>query len=87
MNKIKALLMAKDKQMHAAVGLVLGLLLGLQVLLALVAVIVVAVGKELFDLLSNKMAGKKMHSVELMDAVATIVGGLVGIGAINLLLG
>jgi hypothetical protein len=43
--------------------------------IALIAVAIVGVGKEVSDWWHNKRGGR--HGVEFMDAVATICGGLV----------
>lgn len=42
--------------------------------IALIAVVVVGVGKEALDWWQNQRGGK--HGVEVMDAVATVCGGL-----------
>ncbi len=84
-NKIPA-----DKQGHISLGLLLGLAFGAHLLLAVIAVIGVAVGKELADYLHNVIAKAHVHDVEVLDAVATIAGGAIGIGVvtvINLIVG
>jgi len=61
-----------DKQLHFySGGMLAGLLMPLSVQLAVFGVIFAAIGKELYDLLS------KRGTPEIMDAVATILGGSV----------
>ena len=61
-----------DKQLHFfSGGMLAGLLMPLSVQLAVFGVIFAALGKELYDLLS------KRGTPEIMDAVATILGGSV----------
>ena len=61
-----------DKQLHFySGGMLAGLLMPLSVQLAVFGVIFAAIGKELYDLLS------KRGTPEIMDAVATILGGAV----------
>jgi hypothetical protein len=72
-----------DKILHFLYGAVLTLpflLLSLffqihVILLSLLVSLVIGASKELLDLLDNTF-NKKMNSVELMDIVATVVGGL-----------
>ncbi len=74
----------EDKKAHLNLGLVLGLLFGSHVYIALGVVLLVAIGKEVYDEIYNVYTGTKTHGVELLDAVATAVGGLVGIGLVHL---
>ena len=74
----------EDKRTHLTVGLLLGAVLGQHVVLASCVIVGAAVGKEAFDYLSNKFAGGN-HDVSIMDAVATVVGGAVGIGMVQLI--
>jgi len=61
-----------DKQLHFySGGMLAGLLMPLSVQLAVFGVMFAAIGKELYDLLS------KRGTPEIMDAVATILGGSV----------
>ncbi len=85
-----------DKQLHFAVGFLIAITaiavtrsVNIGFLLALAA----GVGKELYDYIANAKATKAglppPHSVELLDAVATVIGGfagaLVAYGALHLL--
>ncbi len=79
-----------DKQGHIRLGLLLGLAFGAHLLIAVIAVVGVAIGKELADYLHNVIAKAHVHDVEVLDAVATIAGGAIGIGVltvINLIIG
>ncbi len=76
--------MAPDKWKHFYVGIVMGLILQLTVvwlfpgfiltatIIALVVVILISYGFELF----SKITGKGHY--EIMDAIAAIVGGIIG---------
>jgi VanZ family protein len=82
---------APDKWKHVFVGLVMGLLLqgflffllpGYKIIasiLSLACIIAVGYGFELF----SKFTGKGHY--DLMDAVATVAGGLVGMGIITVI--
>lgn len=74
----------EDKRTHLTVGLLLGAVLGQHVVLASCVIVGAAVGKEVFDYMSNKFAGGS-HDVSTMDAVVTLVGGMVGVGLVQLL--
>jgi hypothetical protein len=74
----------EDKRTHLAVGLLIGAVFGQHVVLASCVIVAAALGKEVFDYLSNKFAGGN-HDVSTMDCVATIVGGAVGIGMVKLM--
>lgn len=81
---------AADKWKHFFVGIVMGAVLqiffsflpgvhtGLSVLLTIIFSIVIAYGFELF----SKFSGKGYY--ELMDAVAGVIGAILGIGMILL---
>ncbi len=75
---------APDKKAHLNLGLILGLLLGAHLYVAFAVLAVVSIGKEVYDEIYNVYTGTKTHGVELLDAIATFVGGLVGIGLIHL---
>lgn len=68
----------EDKLGHINLGLLLGLAFADFIGIAIIVVCGVAFGKEIYDFLSTKYF-KANHSVEMMDAVATIGGGYVGI--------
>jgi len=82
----------KDKQKHFAVGFAVGIGMtaflsskdvGLDIvsaaLVSLPAVGVVAFGKEAFDQVGNALGiSDHTHGVEIMDALATIGGGVLG---------
>ncbi len=74
----------EDKQKHVAVGLLIGLAFGQSVTLALVVLLIVSLGKELYDLLYN-MFVSDVHEVSLYDSVATIAGGVIGIGVVSVI--
>jgi len=57
----------------------------LPITLSVLAVVSVGVGKEMYDFIMNKISKKKVHDVEVMDAIATIVGGIIPIIIMNLL--
>jgi hypothetical protein len=73
-----------DKKKHIIAGLFIGLVFGELLVLAGIILVVVSVGKELYDFLTDKYLGIK-HDVEVLDALATIVGGLAGIGIVHLI--
>lgn len=73
-----------DKKKHILAGLFIGLVFGKLVVLASIILVTVSVGKELYDFLTDKYLGIK-HDVEVLDALATIVGGLVGIAIVHLI--
>lgn len=68
----------EDKQKHIAVGLLIGLIFGQSVPLALMTLIVAALGKELYDYIYN-MFISDVHEVSLYDSLATLAGGVVGV--------
>lgn len=82
---------APDKRKHFFVGILMGAVLqaffafllnahaGLTVVLSLIFSIVIAYGFELF----SKVTGKGHYDV--MDAVAGVVGAVIGIGAVLLI--
>lgn len=69
-------LIPQDKANHFIYGAVVAFIVSLVVspVLALAATAVVAVGKELSDWYQNTKGGS--HGVEGLDAVATIIGGV-----------
>ena len=65
-------MLAEDKQLHFfSGGMLAGMLMPFGLQTAVFGVIFAAIGKELYDLLS------KRGTPEIMDAVATILGGAV----------
>lgn len=73
-----------DKVQHFGLGGLIGLLVGVvNPILALILVGITAVGKEVYDYLSSKYF-KQVHTPEVLDAVATVAGGAVGVGFITL---
>ena len=80
MNKLVELYnsIAADKKLHLGAGLVIGLAFGASPLLALGAVVLAGVGKEVYDFVANKYMGTN-HDVSVYDALATGIGGVVGI--------
>ena len=69
-------LLPQDKANHFLYGaLVAAVTSCFDIRAALLAIVVVGVGKEVSDWWQNKRGGR--HGVEFMDAVATICGGLV----------
>ncbi len=84
MNKLLELLnkIPVDKQLHLGAGLVLGLAFGATPLVALGVVVLAGVGKEMYDFVANKYMGTT-HDVSVYDALATVIGGGVGIMAVS----
>jgi glycopeptide antibiotics resistance protein len=82
---------APDKWKHFYVGILMGAVLqglgwwllpghiGLSVVIALAIVIMVSYGFELFSLITG------MGRYDFMDAVASVIGGSLGMGAVLLL--
>ena len=68
----------EDKQGHMVLGFIVGLAFANHLILAILTVILVAFGKELYDYLTNRFIGTK-HGVEALDILATMVGGGLGI--------
>lgn len=77
-----------DKVGHAVIGA--GLAVPLTVLLgpldAVLLVLAAGIGKELSDYHANLAAKKKKkalpHSVEVLDVVATVIGGVIGVAIV-----
>lgn len=82
----------EDKQKHLIAGFLIALValafFGISV--AWIAVATAAIGKELYDLYLNQQAEKAgilpVHTVDLLDAIATIAGGAAILLPIMLLL-
>jgi len=69
-------LLPQDKANHAVYGAVIAAIVSLfSIPLALIAVALVGVGKEVFDWWQNRHG--EHHGVEVMDVVATVCGGLI----------
>ena len=73
-----------DKQGHAVIGLILGLAFGARVGLAIAVVLIVGIGKEVYDYAYNHIIAD-IHEVSIYDALATICGGAVGILVVRLI--
>ncbi len=91
MNKLTELYdkISDDKKGHITLGLLLGLAFGAHALLAAIIVLIVAIGKEVYDYVSTKYF-EASHQVEVLDAAATAAGGAIGIlvvTVINLIVG
>jgi len=67
-----------DKLLHFLVGYCLAATFYYSPITALACVVVVGASKEAYDFLANKYFGTT-HGVELMDFLATIVGGVAGV--------
>lgn len=68
-------MIAPDKVAHFAGGvLIFAALSWFSILAAFIAVVVAAVGKEIYD-----SRHKDVHTPDVWDAVATILGGVVGV--------
>lgn len=65
----------RDKVLHFLVGMAIGLLAFLSTHIALVAVVLAGIGKEVYDGWKNRKY-PHAHTVDGWDAVATIVGGI-----------
>lgn len=74
----------EDKRGHLTLGLLIGVVLGSHMTLAIGAVVAAAVGKEVYDYMSNKLVGGS-HEVSIMDALCTVIGGAVGIGMAHIM--
>lgn len=63
-----------DKQMHTISGAILGLMLYpvIGIDLGLQTIIVIALGKEVYDYYN-----RDIHTPDIWDAVATVIGGIV----------
>lgn len=66
-----------DKQLHFGAGLLIYLLFAANFDIAVCAVLLCAIGKELYDYLYNKFI-QPIHEVSIMDILATVLGGVVG---------
>ena len=87
LSKLNFLPIPADKFTHGLAGFTIAILLTLySVPLALLAVLVVGVGKELYDYVMNRLSGKHKHDVDAHDILATVIGGVLGIGVMSLLL-
>ena len=75
---------APDKKGHITLGLLIGLSLGAKPIIAGVAILIAALGKETYDYLYNLITKTKKHGVEVLDALATIGGGVLGVLTIYL---
>lgn len=71
----------RDKQLHFGAGVVIGLLAGFFGWWAMGLVVIAAVGKEARDKISGK------GTPEILDAVATLLGGAVSVLAVQFLSG
>lgn len=81
----KVIRMPVDKLEHAIAGALIGvvgmLLTGSkQVVPVLIIVLIVGIGKEVYDHIANLKAGKKVHDVDVYDTIATVLGGALAVG-------
>ncbi len=76
---------APDKQGHIRLGLLFGLAFGSYPLVAAIMVFAVAAGKEGYDAAYNAITKTQTHGVEVMDAAATCVGGVIGVTVVALI--
>ncbi|MBX4189692.1 hypothetical protein KW791_00120 [Candidatus Parcubacteria bacterium] len=67
-----------DKEGHIRLGLLIGMAFSSFPFVALAMVLLVAIGKEIFDYVSSKFFHQE-HNAELLDAVCTVGGGVIGI--------
>jgi uncharacterized iron-regulated membrane protein len=81
----------KDKQLHFVAGFVVGLAAAValnQPAVAMVAAALAGVVKEGYDLWQNRRASKKHliepHTVEKLDVLWTLIGGVAAAGAFAL---
>ena len=73
----------RDKKMHFGAGMFLAMLFGwIYWWLGLLAAVAYGIGKEVYD-----YHHQDTHTPEVLDAVATILGGLVGVGVVIVTLG
>lgn len=70
----------EDKQGHLRLGALLGLAFANNLILAIVVIVVVAVGKELYDAAYNHLTKTTAHEVSISDALFTVAGGALGLG-------
>lgn len=81
----KVIKVPEDKIQHAVAGGMIGaaVMCGTGLTnpeLSMIVVTLVGVGKEIYDLISNKMAKKKVHDVDVFDTIATVIGGALIVG-------
>ncbi len=86
MNKLVELYnnIAPDKKGHITLGLLLGLAFGANLKVAIIVILAVAIGKEVYDYLYNHFVAP-IHEVSALDALATTIGGAIGVGVIALI--
>lgn len=73
----------EDKKAHLNLGLLIGLALGAVPQIAIIAILTIGIGKEVYDYLYNRITGTQKHGVELLDALYTIGGGVLGMLTIH----
>lgn len=85
------MLFQQDKIYHLVAGAVIATVsyLLFSVLVSVLLVLAAAVGKEIYDYVVNQIAEKKFlpppHSVDIFDAIATVVGGFLSLVVIAVL--
>jgi hypothetical protein len=90
--------LAQDKIKHIVAGAIIFLItyavssligMGYEMIAATSAVLMAAIGKEMYDYITNKLAEKKWlappHHVEFADIVATCAGGIAGMIMVHLI--
>jgi len=90
--------LAQDKIKHVIAGAAIFLItyavsslivMGYEMIASISAVLIAAIGKEMYDYITNKIAEKKWlappHHVEFADVVATCVGGIAGMIIVHLI--
>lgn len=76
----------EDKFMHGLAGFTITAVFTLySVPVALVAVFIAGVGKEIYDAIMNHVSKKHVHDVDTHDIFATMIGGALGISVMLLL--
>lgn len=74
LNKVKKYIFEyKDALLHALAGMILSILAVFSVSFSVVAILIAAAGKEIFDLITKK------GTPDVKDFLATLFGGLLGI--------
>ena len=69
----------EDKKGHINLGMLLGLAFGNYPLIATIVILAAGVGKEVYDYGYNKITKTNTHDADVLDALSTIFGGIVGV--------
>lgn len=72
----------EDKQGHITLGLLIGLAFANYPSIAVTILLAIAFGKEFYDWSYNKATNTETHGVELLDLVATLFGGALGLSIV-----